>query len=191
MKLQRVSHSTASGLLRPDQKERTLVQLLVTLPPASILSQPGWPPGRWIRRIQLLSSRSTYGRRHRQGPLWRDGRHVAVGRSELSTASVNATIDVTTISTGDANRDGHLKSDDFFDAEQFRPRPSAASGLTAPAVTSSSSFSDLTLRRHHQNDAGCRIRGSGKDPYGLQRSGFTAQTSINRREFGLNWSARA
>ena len=116
------------------------------------------------------------------GTLQWDGQNFA-------TASVNTNIDVTTITTGDANRDGHLKSDDFFNAEQY-PTATFRSSRVEGSGDEFKLIGDLTIRDVTKEvTLDIEFEGQVKDPYGLQRAGFTAQTAINRREFGLNWSA--
>jgi polyisoprenoid-binding protein YceI len=118
-----------------------------------------------------------------EGTLQWDGQNFA-------TASVNATIDVTTISTGDVNRDSHLKSDDFFNAEQFPTATFRSKRIDSKDSDEFKLVGDLTIRDVTKEvTLDVEFEGQVKDPYGLQRSGFTAQTSINRREFGLNWNA--
>lgn len=108
-----------------------------------------------------------------------------------SLTRIDASIDIATVSTGDAQRDGHLKSADFFDAEKF-PAMSFKSTKVLPlgpgefAVTG-----DLTI---HGVTKGVtfQVEGVGrpaKDPWGNSRIGLSATLKINRRDFGLGWNA--
>ena len=133
-----------------------------------------------VKHMVVATAKGRFG--SVEGSLQWDGQNFA-------SASVAATIDVTSISTGDVNRDGHLKSDDFFNAEQF---PSATFRSKRVDATDGNEFKvigDLTIRDITKEVVlDVEFEGQVKDPYGLQRAGFTAQTSINRREYGLSWN---
>ncbi len=111
--------------------------------------------------------------------------------SNPTLSHVDATIDISTISTGDAQRDAHLKSADFFHHEQhpnmtFRSTRVEKKGVGEYAVTG-----DLTLRGITKSVV-FAVEGPsapGKDPYGNTRIGLSATTRINRKEFGLTWNA--
>lgn len=116
-----------------------------------------------------------------------DGR-IEIGDS-LATSSITATLDPATVDTKDARRDEHLRSGDFFDAEQhpawtFRSTEIAADGedyvirgeLTIHGVTR-----PVELRTE--------FNGGATDPFGTARLGASATTEISRREFGLTWNA--
>jgi polyisoprenoid-binding protein YceI len=107
-------------------------------------------------------------------------------------SSVEVTIGAASLDTRVADRDAHLRSGDFFDAENhpnltFRSRRVEGS-LESPGdgfrVTG-----DLTIRgitREVTLDA--RFEGTGTDPWGGTRAGFSARTTIDRRDFGLTWN---
>jgi polyisoprenoid-binding protein YceI len=108
--------------------------------------------------------------------------------ADKANASIEATVEVGSIATGDAARDGHLKSADFFDAEQFPtmtfksfkvlPADGVVEGeLTIKGVTKIVDF----------NVAGPTE--PGKDPWGNTRVGVEVTTKISRKEFGLTWNA--
>ncbi len=110
---------------------------------------------------------------------------------EHTLTRVEASIDVATVNTGDVQRDGHLKSGDFFDVEKF-PTMTFRSTRVEPrgdgefAVTG-----DLTLHgvTRPVTFAVSEVSGPGKDPWGNTRIGLTATTKINRKDFGLSWNA--
>jgi polyisoprenoid-binding protein YceI len=134
-----------------------------------------------VKHMVVATAKGRFGAM--EGTLHWDGQN-------FSTANVEATIDVTTISTGDANRDGHLKSDDFFNAEQFPAATFRSKRVDSKDNDEFKLVGDLTLRDVTKEvTLDVEFEGQVKDPYGLQRAGFTAETSINRREFGLNWNA--
>jgi polyisoprenoid-binding protein YceI len=103
-------------------------------------------------------------------------------------SSVKAAIDVTTLITGDPQRDEHLRSPDFFDAANHPTITFESRSITGSRehfkVTG-----DLTIRgqtREHTLDV--TFNGRGTNPLGQTVAGFTAVTQLNRKDFGLNWN---
>jgi polyisoprenoid-binding protein YceI len=111
--------------------------------------------------------------------------------SNIARSSVEATIPVAGLSTGDAQRDGHLKSADFFDAERF---PAMSFKSTAVKRTGEGELAvtgDLTL---HGVTKAVTFAVEGptepaKDPWGNLRVGLSAAAKINRKDFGLTWNS--
>jgi len=109
--------------------------------------------------------------------------------ADLTKATITASVDVASIDTREAQRDGHLKSADFFDVEKFpkmtfqskRIEPKGDGEYTLVAdVTIHGVTKELTFDMTYE--------GSGKDPWGGERMGFSAATKFNRKEFGLQWN---
>ncbi|MBL7717437.1 MAG: YceI family protein [Flavipsychrobacter sp.] len=109
---------------------------------------------------------------------------------DFSTAKIHFTADVNSISTKNEQRDGHLKSADFFDAE------------THPQITFEGSRLEKVSDEEYKLHGKLTIRGESKDvvldveygglvvdPWGMTRVGFTIEGKINRKEYGLHWSA--
>jgi polyisoprenoid-binding protein YceI len=111
--------------------------------------------------------------------------------ADPSRSTVEATIPVASLSTGDEQRDAHLKSADFFDAEKFPTFTfkSTEVGRTAPGEHAV--VGELTL--HGVTRAvSFAVEGPsepGKDPWGNTRIGLSATARINRKDFGLAWNA--
>ena len=110
--------------------------------------------------------------------------------SNPAAVRIQATIDASSISTRDEQRDGHLKSADFFDVEKF---PSITFQSKEVVPTGSDSFEavgDLTIRGVTQPVALTveEVTPEAKDPWGNMRRGATAKTKIRRKDFGLNWN---
>ena len=104
-------------------------------------------------------------------------------------STVDVTIDPTSVSTGDATRDGHLKTGDFFDAEQF-----PTWNFKSTAIRASGSdyvlVGDLTLRGVTKPvELAVDFEGVNKDPYGNTKAGFTAEAELNRKDFGMEYNA--
>ena len=111
------------------------------------------------------------------------------GNPELS--SVAASIPVATIATGDAQRDGHLKGADFFDAEKFptldfKSTQVVRKGAAAYEVTGDLTIHGVTKPVTFAVDG---PSAPGKDPWGNIRIGLSATAKINRKDFGLVWNA--
>lgn len=114
---------------------------------------------------------------------------LTVPDGEFSKATVDVTIDATSIDTGVADRDAHLKSADFFDVGTFpeltfRGRRVEPRGGDRFAVVG-----DLTIRGvSREVTLDVDSAGQTKDPWGNVRAGFAARTAIDRKEFGLTWN---
>jgi polyisoprenoid-binding protein YceI len=108
---------------------------------------------------------------------------------DLSKATVEAAIDAGSIDTGTAQRDGHLKSADFFDAEKF---PQLLFKSTRVEKASGGNYKltgQLTIRGvAREVTLDVEALGTGTDPWGNQRLGFSAKTAIDRKDFGLTWN---
>ena len=113
---------------------------------------------------------------------------VTVG-DDLASTSVSVTLDPATVSTGDANRDGHLKSGDFFDVEKFG-QWTFVSTEVREAGSSYVIAGDLTIHGVTQPvELETEFNGTAVDPFGNQRAGFEASVTISRKDFGLTWNA--
>jgi polyisoprenoid-binding protein YceI len=109
--------------------------------------------------------------------------------SDLSKARVSVTIDAASINTGNEQRDGHLRSPDFFDAASFPALTFAGKHIVGDAFGDFKLVGDLTIRgvtKEITLDAS--FEGRAKDPWGNARLGYTAKGKINRTDFGLNWN---
>ncbi|MDE3133596.1 MAG: YceI family protein [Acidobacteriota bacterium] len=103
--------------------------------------------------------------------------------------TLSGSVEVATIDTGDANRDGHLQSPEFFDAAQF-PQISFASTGTEPAADGKIKLSgEITIKGTTKPiELLGEIAENGEDPWGNERVGFEVEGKIDRREFGLDWN---
>ena len=110
--------------------------------------------------------------------------------SDSTLSSVEASVPVATISTGDAQRDGHLKSADFFDAEKYPTLNFKSTNVVrkgdAYEVTGDLTVHGVTKPVTFAVDG---PSAPGKDPWGNTRIGLSATTKINRKDFGLAWNA--
>ena len=114
---------------------------------------------------------------------------LALDTADLSRSTVEVEIAAASIDTGVADRDAHLRSDDFLAAEKFPTLRYRSRRVEAPSKDRLRVVGDLTIRdvtREVVLDV--EYGGQGKDPWGNQRAGFSATTSINRKDFGLTWN---
>ena len=107
---------------------------------------------------------------------------------DFNGASVTFSLDVNTIDTNQSDRDQHLKSADFFDAASF---PSIA--FAGKLVNQGGEYQlqgDFTLKGITQQvTLDVTYGGTVADPYGQTKAGFEIEGKLNRKDFGLTWSA--
>jgi len=110
---------------------------------------------------------------------------------DFSKAKISFTADIDSISTGNEQRDGHLKSADFFDAPNFPKLSFVASKYEN--VDNDGSYElhgDLTIKDVTKPiKLSVEFGGVVKDPYGNTKAGFSINGKINRKDFGLTWNA--
>ncbi|MGW1029688.1 YceI family protein [Streptomyces sp. NPDC002577] len=105
-----------------------------------------------------------------------------------STASLDVTMD--SIDTGSADRDGHLKSADFFKTEEFPTMTFRSTKAEALGGADYRITGDLTILGTTKPLAiDLEFNGSAKDPFGNERVGFEGKAEILRSEWGLTWNA--
>lgn len=105
-----------------------------------------------------------------------------------STASIDATME--SIDTGSADRDGHLKSSDFFNTDEFPTmtfRSTSAQALGGDDYRITGDLTILGVTKPLTIDL--EFNGSAKDPFGNERVGFEGKAEILRSEWGLTWNA--
>jgi polyisoprenoid-binding protein YceI len=111
---------------------------------------------------------------------------VALDEGDLTRSAVEATIDVSSIDTGTAQRDVHLRSADFFDVERFPEIRFRSTGIEKLGGDSYRLTGDLTIRDVTRPiTLQAEYGGRGKDPWGNERVGFTATGSLDRKDFGI------
>lgn len=94
------------------------------------------------------------------------------------------------IDTGNDQRDEHLKSDDFFSADKYPAISFSGKSLTKTSGDSFKIVGDMTIRDQTKEIAlEATLGGIMQDPYGNTKAGFELTGKINRKDFGLTWSA--
>lgn len=109
-----------------------------------------------------------------------------------ASSRVAVDIDVASIDTRDEDRDAHLRSGDFFDVENHPTltfRSTRVEGLELEAGAGFRVIGDLTIRGTTKPvELDVVYEGEGQDPWGNERVAFSADTAIDRRDFGLEWN---
>ena len=123
---------------------------------------------------------------HGQFAKWEG--ELMLDTAALEKSSVAVRIDVASIDTREAQRDTHLRSADFFDAEKFPTIDFKSSRIekNGDALRVHGALSIRGVTRDVVVDA--EYGGRGKDPWGGERVGFTAHAKVNRTEVGLKWN---
>ena len=110
---------------------------------------------------------------------------------DIMTAEVDFWMNPASVDTGDANRDTHLKSADFFDVENHKQIN--FTGNTIESVDQDGSYElwgDLTIKGvKRQVKLDIEFGGVVKDPWGNEKAGISINGKINRKDWGLNWNA--
>jgi polyisoprenoid-binding protein YceI len=108
---------------------------------------------------------------------------------DLARASVDAVIDASSIDTGLADRDTHLKSPDFLDVANHPELTFKSTRVEKLGDERLRVAGNLTIRGTTREVVlDVEYAGQTKDPWGNLRAGFTAKTSIERKDFGLSWN---
>jgi polyisoprenoid-binding protein YceI len=108
---------------------------------------------------------------------------------DVAASSVNVSIDLASVNTGSADRDAHLRSGDFFNAEE---NPKMTFVSTKIVEKSDGEFvvtGDLTIKGVTKSvDLDTEFLGEGGDPWGGTRVGLEASTTISRKDFGIDFN---
>lgn len=109
---------------------------------------------------------------------------------DFTDASISFEADVNSVTTNNEQRDGHLKSDDFFNAEQFPKISFKSTSIEKKDDNEYILHGDLTIRDVTKNIA-LKVEHGGSviDPWGQSKEGFEITGKISRKEYGLKWNA--
>lgn len=116
---------------------------------------------------------------------------ITMDEANPANSAVEVTVDASSIDTREAQRDAHLRSPDFLDAERY-PTITFVSRRIEPVDGEHNRYhvvGDLTIRgvtREVVLDT--EYLGQARDPWGGTRAGFSATTKLNRKDFGANWN---
>jgi polyisoprenoid-binding protein YceI len=133
-----------------------------------------------VRHLVIAKVRGSFAR-------WSGTAQVPDG--EFSKATLAVTIDASSIDTGVADRDAHLKSPDFFDVAQYPELRFVSKRIQSQSRTEIDLVGDLTIKGITREVVlRVEVHGQTKDPWGNLRAAFSAKTSIDRKDFGLTWN---
>ncbi len=112
---------------------------------------------------------------------------VTIG-DDIATSQIEVVIAMASVSSGDAARDKHLRSGDFFDVERYPTATFRSTGLVVDGAHGSIA-GELTLKDVTRSiTLDVEFLGQAADPWGGQRAVFSASATINRENWGLTWN---
>ncbi|WP_226038325.1 YceI family protein [Aquibacillus saliphilus] len=115
---------------------------------------------------------------------------IVADPEDLTTADIEFNIDLASINTGSEDRDGHLKSADFFDVENNKKMNFKTTNILKTSDDEYDVTGDLTIKGVTKKETFKVVfEGQGQDPWGNQVFGFTGEGKLNREEYGLTWNA--
>jgi polyisoprenoid-binding protein YceI len=152
---------------------------------------PGYVPGTWT--VDPVHSEVGFSVRHMmvskvRGKFTNFSGEIVLGEDPFAS-SATAEIDLRSISTGNDQRDEHIRSADFFEVETY---PTMTYRSTGARFSDGNYILDgeLTLKGVTRSvPLVLELNGFGPDPFGGTRAGFTASGELNRRDFNVNFSA--
>jgi polyisoprenoid-binding protein YceI len=107
-----------------------------------------------------------------------------------SNSSVNVTLQVASVDTRNAQRDNHLRTNDFLDVDNFPVITFASTSVSHEGGNEFVVTGDLTIKDVTKSVAlPLEFQGAAKDPFGNDRIGFEGSIVINRKDWGVSWNA--
>lgn len=126
---------------------------------------------------------------HVRGRFERLSGTVEFNEAQPANTKVDVTIETASLNTREEKRDAHLKSPDFFATEQYPYMTFKSTRVEAKDATHARLIGDLTIRDVTREVAlDVEYNGTAKSPWGTTSAGFSAKTSIKRKDWGLNWN---
>lgn len=109
--------------------------------------------------------------------------------ADLAASKVDFKVNMDSINTNNKDRDNHLRSGDFFDVEKFPTMNFVSTKITETSEDEFDLTGDLTIKGVTEEVTfKAEFEGKAVDPWGQDVAGFTAEESIDRKEFGLTWN---
>jgi len=113
-----------------------------------------------------------------------------INDDDLTKSQATVTVDIASVDTGEAGRDQHLRSADFFHHEEHPHMTFVSKQIESKGGNEYRLTGDLTIRGITKPvTLDGEVNGPVKDPWGNERLGIVGEGKINRKDFGLNWNA--
>lgn len=147
-----------------------------------------------VWQLDLAHSGASFSVRHMmittvRGSFGITGGTIVYDPANPAAASVEATLDATSVNTGMADRDNHLRSGDFFDVANYPTITFKSTAVKPTGENTAEITGDLTIRGTTRSVVlKAEFLGQGKGMDGSTRAGFVASTKINREDWGLTWN---
>ena len=114
----------------------------------------------------------------------------AVTGPDLADAKIDVTVQMASVDTRSADRDGHLRTGDFFSVEEFPEMTFTSTSVEKAGEDALRVTGDLTIKGTTRPiTLDLDFQGAATDPYGNERIGFEGSTTINRKDYGVNFHA--
>ena len=114
---------------------------------------------------------------------------VTIDENDFTASTLEGTVQVASVDTGNADRDAHLRSADFFDVETYPTIRFVATNIWRDDEDEYQVEGELTIKEVTKPVTWeVEALGHRTDPYGNEKWGFSAETKIDRRDFGLTWN---
>ncbi len=168
--------------------KRLLALFLAATPAAALAQATTW-------NLDPAHSHASFTVRHMvisnvRGDFQKFSGAVRLDEKDVSKSSVEATLETASIDTGNGDRDKHLRSPDFFDAEKFPTITFRSTKVSKAADGKLSVTGDLTMKGVTKPVV-LAVEGPTaeiKDPWGNTRRGLSASATIDRKQWGLTWN---
>ena len=114
---------------------------------------------------------------------------IQIDQADPSRSTAEVRIDAASLTTGNEQRDGHLRNSDFLDVEKYPELVFRSTGAEVVDEDTYKLHGELTVRdQTHPVTLDLEFQGSSPDPFGNTRAGFEGRATINRKTWGLTWN---
>ncbi|MGY3714460.1 YceI family protein [Sutcliffiella cohnii] len=115
---------------------------------------------------------------------------IVADPQDLTTATIEFTVELNSVDTRNEDRDNHLRSADFFDVENHPTMTFKATNIEKTDDNEYDVTGDLTIRGVTKSETFLvTFEGSGIDPWGNEKAGFAVEGKVKRSDYGLTWNA--
>ncbi|MBP2239798.1 polyisoprenoid-binding protein YceI [Cytobacillus eiseniae] len=115
---------------------------------------------------------------------------IEANPADLTTANIEFTVDLASVDTRNEDRDNHLRSADFFDVENHPTMTFKSTKIVSNGDNEYDLTGDLTIHGVTKSETfTVTYEGSGKDPWGNEKVGFTVDGAVKRSDYGLTWNS--